>query len=150
MARSYSVYDVFTNRKLTGNPLAVIFDGDDLSDEAMQSIAKELNLSETVFVQASGNPAHVAKIRIFTPGRELPFAGHPTVGTAIALAERIHDFLGVLGVAGLDHHVELRALGRHVQGETVVGHLDDVGAHLADDHRDVGQQARVDVAAGDD
>ncbi|KRB61517.1 phenazine biosynthesis protein PhzF [Rhizobium sp. Root708] len=88
MARSYSVYDVFTDRKLAGNPLAVIFDGDDLSDEAMQAIAKEINLSETVFVRQSDNPAYTARIRIFTPGRELPFAGHPTVGTAIALAER--------------------------------------------------------------
>ena len=90
MARSYSVYDVFTDRKLAGNPLAVIFDGEDLSDEAMQSIARETNLSETVFVQKSANPAYSARIRIFTPGRELPFAGHPTVGTAIALAERTH------------------------------------------------------------
>ncbi|KQV82108.1 PhzF family phenazine biosynthesis protein [Rhizobium sp. Root1220] len=90
MARSYSVYDVFTDRKLEGNPLAVIFDGDELSDQAMQAIAKEMNLSETVFVQRSGNPAHSARLRIFTPGRELPFAGHPTVGTAIALAEQAH------------------------------------------------------------
>ena len=88
MARSYSVYDVFTDRKLAGNPLAVIFDGDDLSDEAMQAIAREMNLSETVFVQPSANPAYAARLRIFTPGRELPFAGHPTVGTAVALAER--------------------------------------------------------------
>ncbi|EJC80104.1 phenazine biosynthesis protein PhzF family [Rhizobium leguminosarum bv. trifolii WSM2297] len=88
MARSYSVYDVFTDRKLAGNPLAVIFDGDDLSDEAMQAITREINLSETVFVQPSSNPAYAAKLRIFTPGRELPFAGHPTVGTAVALAER--------------------------------------------------------------
>ncbi|MBY3185737.1 PhzF family phenazine biosynthesis protein [Rhizobium laguerreae] len=90
MARSYSVYDVFTDRKLAGNPLAVIFDGDDLSDEAMQAITREINLSETVFVQPSTNPAYAAKLRIFTPGRELPFAGHPTVGTAVALAERAH------------------------------------------------------------
>lgn len=88
MARQYAIYDVFTDRKLAGNPLAVIFDGEGLTDEAMQSIAAELNLSETVFVQSAGNAAHTARIRIFTPGRELPFAGHPTVGTAIALAER--------------------------------------------------------------
>ncbi|MDH4441900.1 MAG: PhzF family phenazine biosynthesis protein [Rhizobium sp.] len=88
MARQYAIYDVFTDRKLAGNPLAVIFDGEDLSDEAMQAIAAELNLSETVFVQRAGHAAHAARIRIFTPGRELPFAGHPTVGTAIALAER--------------------------------------------------------------
>lgn len=96
MARSYSVYDVFTDRKLAGNPLAVIFDGEDLTDEAMQSIARETNLSETVFVQKATNPAYSARIRIFTPGRELPFAGHPTVGTAIALAERTHGKDGAL------------------------------------------------------
>lgn len=90
MALSYSVYDVFTDTKLAGNPLAVIFDGNGLSDTAMQAIARETNLSETVFVQPADNPAYTARIRIFTPGRELPFAGHPTVGTAIALAEKAH------------------------------------------------------------
>ena len=90
LARSYSVYDVFTDSKLAGNPLGIIFDADDLSDEAMQSIARELNLSETVFVLPPQNPAHTANLRIFTPSCELPFAGHPTVGTAIALAERAH------------------------------------------------------------
>ena len=88
MAREYSIYDVFTDRRLAGNPLAVIHDSDGLDDEAMQKIARELNLSETVFVFAASNPAHSARLRIFTPGRELPFAGHPTVGAAIALAER--------------------------------------------------------------
>ncbi|MBB3566567.1 trans-2,3-dihydro-3-hydroxyanthranilate isomerase [Rhizobium sp. BK491] len=90
LARSYSVYDVFTDNKLAGNPLAIIFDAGDLSDEAMQAIAREMNLSETVFVLPPQNPAHTASLRIFTPGRELPFAGHPTVGTAIALAEKVH------------------------------------------------------------
>lgn len=90
LARSYSVYDVFTDSKLAGNPLAIIFDAEGLSDQAMQAIAREMNLSETVFVLPSQNPAHTASLRIFTPGRELPFAGHPTVGTAIALAEKAH------------------------------------------------------------
>lgn len=62
------------------------------------------------------------------------------------LAQGVHDFLGVLGVAGLDHHVELRALGRHVEGQAVVGHLDDVAAQLADGVRHGGQQARAIVA----
>jgi trans-2,3-dihydro-3-hydroxyanthranilate isomerase len=88
VARDYAIYDVFTDRKLAGNPLAVIFDGAGLSDEMMQMIAREVNLSETVFVQPADHAAHAARIRIFTPGRELPFAGHPTVGAAIALAER--------------------------------------------------------------
>jgi trans-2,3-dihydro-3-hydroxyanthranilate isomerase len=88
MARAYAVYDVFTGEALAGNPLAVVFDAEGLSDGRMQAIAREFNLSETVFVQPPENPAHAARIRIFTPGRELPFAGHPTVGTASALAER--------------------------------------------------------------
>jgi len=88
LARRYQIYDVFTDRKLSGNPLAVIFDGEGLDPAAMQAIAREMNLSETVFVQTAENPAHAAKLRIFTPGRELPFAGHPTVGTAVALAQR--------------------------------------------------------------
>jgi trans-2,3-dihydro-3-hydroxyanthranilate isomerase len=90
VALSYSVYDVFTDTKLAGNPLAVIFDGEGLDDAAMQAVARETNLSETVFVRPANNPAYTARIRIFTPGRELPFAGHPTVGTAIALAEKAH------------------------------------------------------------
>lgn len=87
MARRYAIYDVFTANRLEGNPLAVVFDGDGLSDAAMQAIAGEFNLSETVFVQPPENSAHAARLRIFTPGYELPFAGHPTVGAAIALAE---------------------------------------------------------------
>lgn len=90
LQRQYAIYDVFTETRLAGNPLAVVFDGDGLDDRQMQAIAAEMNLSETVFVQQSGNGTHTARLRIFTPGRELPFAGHPTVGTAIALAERSH------------------------------------------------------------
>ena len=90
MARRYGIYDVFTDKRLSGNPLAVVFDGDGLDDQAMQALAREMNLSETVFVQKAENPAYAAKLRIFTPARELPFAGHPTVGTAVALAGRNH------------------------------------------------------------
>lgn len=90
MARDYAIYDVFTGEGLTGNPLAVVFDGEGLSDARMQAIAGEFNLSETVFMRPPENPAHTASLRIFTPGKELPFAGHPTVGCAIALAERQH------------------------------------------------------------
>lgn len=91
MARNYAIYDVFTDRKLAGNPLAVIFDGAGFSEDQMQQIAGEMNLSETVFVLPADHASHTARIRIFTPGRELPFAGHPTVGTAIALAERTFE-----------------------------------------------------------
>ena len=92
MARRFFVLDVFTNQALAGNPLAVVLDAEGLSDARMQSIAREFNLSETVFVLPPENPAHSAKLRIFTPAKELPFAGHPTVGTAILLAkERFGD-----------------------------------------------------------
>ncbi|WP_411036602.1 PhzF family phenazine biosynthesis protein [Shinella sp. BYT-45] len=87
MSRRYAIYDVFTDARLAGNPLAVVFDADGLDDDTMQRIAGEFNLSETVFVKTPEKPAHTARLRIFTPGRELPFAGHPTVGAAIAIAE---------------------------------------------------------------
>jgi trans-2,3-dihydro-3-hydroxyanthranilate isomerase len=87
MALNFHTLDVFTDRRFGGNPLAVVLGADDLAPPQMQMIARELNLSETVFVLKPENPAHSAKIRIFTPGRELPFAGHPTIGTAILLAE---------------------------------------------------------------
>lgn len=83
--RRYAVYDVFTDRKLSGNPLAVVFDADGLNTEAMQRIAREFNYSESVFLSPPRNPAHNSAVRIFTPNNEMPFAGHPTVGTAIAL-----------------------------------------------------------------
>jgi trans-2,3-dihydro-3-hydroxyanthranilate isomerase len=84
---SFVTYDVFTDVRFAGNPLAVVFGADHLSDAQMQAIAREFNLSETVFLRAPANAAHAAEARIFTPGKELPFAGHPTVGAAIALAE---------------------------------------------------------------
>ncbi|WP_425314439.1 PhzF family phenazine biosynthesis protein [Rhizobium cremeum] len=90
LSRPYAIYDVFTDRKLAGNPLAVVFDAEDLSDAAMQAVAAEMNLSETVFVLKAANGSHSARVRIFTSARELPFAGHPTVGAAIALAERAY------------------------------------------------------------
>lgn len=85
MTRRYAVLDVFADQPLAGNPLAVVLDAQDLDDRRMQAIAAEFNLSETVFVQSPDNPAHTAALRIFTPGKELPFAGHPTIGTAVLL-----------------------------------------------------------------
>ncbi len=86
MALKYYTVDVFTDRRFGGNPLAVVLEADGLSDAEMQSIAREFNLSETVFVQSSTRPAHSAKMRIFTPRSEVPFAGHPTIGAATLLA----------------------------------------------------------------
>jgi len=84
--RRYCTLDVFTDTRYAGNPLAVVLDGDGLDTDTMQLIAREFNLSETVFVQRPADAAHRARLRIFTPARELPFAGHPTVGTAVLLS----------------------------------------------------------------
>lgn len=78
--------DVFTDRMFGGNQLAVFTDGRGLDDDTMQSIAREMNLSETVFVLPPETAQGTRRLRIFTPGRELPFAGHPTVGAAFVLA----------------------------------------------------------------
>lgn len=84
---AFHTLDVFTERAYAGNPLAVVLDADGLSTAQMQRVAAEFNLSETVFVCAPRTPGALATARIFTPARELPFAGHPTVGTACLLAE---------------------------------------------------------------
>jgi trans-2,3-dihydro-3-hydroxyanthranilate isomerase len=80
--------DVFTERRFGGNPLAVFPDARGLTDEQMQALAGEFNLSETTFVLPPDNPQHQAKVRIFTPRTELPFAGHPNVGTGYVLGCR--------------------------------------------------------------
>lgn len=87
MAYRFYTADVFTDRIFGGNPLCVVPDGRGLSDAQMQAVAREFNLSETVFVLPPADPAHTRRLRIFTPATELPFAGHPTVGTAHILAE---------------------------------------------------------------
>lgn len=82
MSHTIHVVDVFTDQPLAGNQLAVVLGAQDIPGDLMQRIANEMNLAETTFVLPPDNPAHAAKVRIFTPGIELPFAGHPTVGTA--------------------------------------------------------------------
>jgi trans-2,3-dihydro-3-hydroxyanthranilate isomerase len=83
----YRVVDVFTTRQFEGNPLAVFTDASGLGDVTMQQIARELNLSETVFIFPATSKKSVARLRIFTPSRELPFAGHPTIGTSFVLLD---------------------------------------------------------------
>jgi trans-2,3-dihydro-3-hydroxyanthranilate isomerase len=87
MKLEFHTLDVFTTRKFGGNPLAVVLGADHLSTEQMQVITREFNLSETTFVMKPENPSNTAKVRIFFPGGEMPFAGHPTLGTAALLAE---------------------------------------------------------------
>lgn len=86
MRYRYYTCDVFSDRRFGGNPLAVLPGATGLSPEQMQGIAREFNYSETTFVLPPDDPAHTRKVRIFTPAAEIPFAGHPNVGTAFVLA----------------------------------------------------------------
>lgn len=102
----YFTLDVFTDQRFGGNPLAVILDGRGLSSEQMLQITREFNYSESTFVLPAETPDTTRRVRIFTPGGEVPFAGHPTIGTAIALV-----FSGDVPATGDSAHVVL--------GETV-------------------------------
>ena len=101
----YVVCDVFTSEPLTGNPVAVFTDAREIPEHALQALARETNLSESVFVYPAQDEGHV-RIRIFTPATELPFAGHPVLGTAFVLAAPLQ--LGVIrletakGVVAID------------------------------------------------
>ena len=86
MRLHFVTVDVFTDTQFGGNPLAVVVDADGLSSEQMQRIAAEFNLAETTFVLPPKAAEHTAYVRIFTPRAEMPFAGHPNVGTAFVLA----------------------------------------------------------------
>ena len=116
---SYTVLDVFTDVPLTGNSVAVFTDGSDLDGELMQRVAREMNLSETVFLLEPEDTASAdARVRIFTPGTELPFAGHPVLGTAFVVGEklgaptvRLQTGAGVVPIALRREH------GRIVYGE---------------------------------
>jgi trans-2,3-dihydro-3-hydroxyanthranilate isomerase len=103
MKLNYLLLDVFTRERLSGNPLAVVLNADTLLDDQMQAIAREFNLSETVFVRRPQAVRHTASVRIFTPRVELPFAGHPTVGAAVVLglqgrssAVRLEEQVGLI------------------------------------------------------
>src|SRR5260221_10522610 len=87
MQHRFHTLDVFTTNRFEGNPLAVFTDGDGLSDDQMQAIAREMNLAETVFVQKPTDDRALARLRIFTTNQELKLAGHPVVGTWFLLAE---------------------------------------------------------------
>src|SRR5580700_6968763 len=87
MQLSYHLVDVFTQKALEGNALAVFPDGRNLDDATMQDIAREMNLSETSFVLPSTRDACAARVRIFTPNYEMKFAGHPTIGTSFVMQQ---------------------------------------------------------------
>ena len=100
MKRRIFTLDVFTNKAYAGNPLAVVTDGDGITTQRMQAVAREMNLSETVFIQRPSNNRALARLRIFTTASELPLAGHPVIGTWFLLAE-----LGVVPAAEGSVHV---------------------------------------------
>ena len=117
----FHTLDVFTDTPFAGNPLAVVLGADGLSTVQMQTIAREFNLSETIFVQASQDPCHTARVRIFFPTAEIPFAGHPTIGCAIHLASqgRSGDFRTLITLeeeAGLVP-VTVTREGAHIEAE---------------------------------
>ena len=116
----YVVADVFTDTPLAGNALAVFTDSRGLETEEMQRLARELNLSETVFVLPAEGDGH-ARIRIFTPGTELPFAGHPTLGTAFVLGAPLQ--LGVITLETGRGNVPV-ALERDESGRIVFGRME--------------------------
>ncbi len=112
------VVDVFTERPLAGNQLAVVLDAEGIPSDVMQRIAKEMNIAETTFVLAPEKPGNAARVRIFTPGTELPFAGHPTVGTAWVLFTE-----GLVPGGALDFTLEEGVGPVRVQGERVASGL---------------------------
>ena len=116
MRRRFVTLDVFTQTRFAGNPLAVVLESDGLDKAGMQAIAREFNLAETVFVMQPSNQRHRAMLRIFTPVAEMPFAGHPTVGTAVLLGCTSGYNLGahemVLEEAVGDVHCMVEAQGR--------------------------------------
>jgi len=126
MRRAYYTLDVFTDRPLAGNPLAVVLDSQGLDGARMQEIAREFNLSETVFVSDPRDASNTAALRIFTPGKELPFAGHPTVGTAVLLAHlRAKDLLKSqdLRVVLEETIGAVVCIARHRQGEAMAAYF---------------------------
>jgi len=119
----FHTLDVFTETPFAGNPLAVVLNADTLTTQQMQTIAREFNLSETIFVQAPQDPTHTASVRIFFPTDEIPFAGHPTIGCAIHLACARHtgDFETLITLeeeAGLVPVTVIRH-GNHIEAEFV-------------------------------
>jgi trans-2,3-dihydro-3-hydroxyanthranilate isomerase len=139
MRKQFYTLDVFTQERFAGNPLAVVGDADDLDDARMQAIAREFNLSETVFLQSPRDPVNTARARIFTPKRELPFAGHPTIGTAVLIGLlqaadmiRARDIDIVLEEAVGPVRCTVRARGDVVRAEFELPRLPERAGEAAD------------------
>ncbi|MCG2842351.1 PhzF family phenazine biosynthesis protein [Sandaracinobacter sp. RS1-74] len=122
MSRSFEIVDVFTTRPLAGNQLAVVTDARELSAARMQAIAREFNFAETSFLLPPADPANSAHVRIFTPAEEMPFAGHPNVGTAYVVA-RMGELFGrpVADELRFEEAAGLVALEIERDGDAVTG-----------------------------
>jgi trans-2,3-dihydro-3-hydroxyanthranilate isomerase len=148
MTRRFFTVDVFTDTPLAGNPLAVVLDSVGLDDARMQAIAAEFNLSETVFVFEPRNPINTASVRIFTPARELPFAGHPTVGTAALLAHvRSPDVLAAQDLTiVLEERVgDIVCVVQHRTGHEIAARFE---LPKLPERLDVAPPSRVEIAQG--
>jgi trans-2,3-dihydro-3-hydroxyanthranilate isomerase len=127
MTRRFQTLDVFTETALGGNPLAVVLDAEGLDDVRMQAIAAEFNLSETVFVFEPRDAVNSARVRIFTPKRELPFAGHPTVGAAALIAHRrARDLLAAqdLRIVLEEPIGDVICVARHRKGQVLAAYFE--------------------------
>src|SRR5229473_912320 len=138
MQRRYITVDVFTDRAFGGNPLAVVLDAGGLSTAQMQAVASEFNYAETTFVLPPRDGAHDAQVRIFTVNKELPFAGHPNVGTAFVLATQVarpparflfEEGAGLVPVEILTD--EGRAVGAELTAPQPLSRLTQLGAEQA-------------------
>ena len=126
MRRKFYTLDVFTDVALAGNPLAVVLDSERLDAGRMQAIAREFNLAETVFIEEPHNPVNTARMRIFTPGRELRFAGHPTIGAAVLLAHlRAPDLLARedLRIVVEEAVGDIVCVARHRKGQAMAAYF---------------------------
>jgi trans-2,3-dihydro-3-hydroxyanthranilate isomerase len=143
MTREIRIVDVFTDKPLAGNQLAVVLDGRDISTDVMQRIAREMNFSETTFVLPPDDPQHAARVRIFTPTSELPFAGHPTIGTAWVLANE-----GLVPGGTLEFILEEKVAAVPVRGVKQNGGLVFWMTHPKVSFGDVFPHAKVAAAIG--
>lgn len=161
----YQICDVFTDRRFGGNPLAVLPDARGLSGEQMQQITREFGFSETAFVLPAEGDAD-CRLRIFTPGRELPFAGHPNIGTAYTLARmgrfgaigaegravRFEQRAGTVAIqirpTGAGFHCELAAPGHLSSGEALPAELIAAAIGLQPDQLGVAAGAPRQVSVG--
>jgi trans-2,3-dihydro-3-hydroxyanthranilate isomerase len=140
MGFDFALVDVFTDRPFGGNQLAVFPDAAGMADATMQQLAREFNFSETTFVLPPTDPSHTCRVRIFTPGTELPFAGHPTVGTAAVLASLSegesdqHSFVFEEGIG---------PVAVAIDGPTVRFHLSSPDYENTDEERPAGAIAKA-------